>query len=386
MAGFAHRLLRANPAYELVRWELLDGPSRAVLESEADVYGALCPRPGVDLVPRCATLETALLFLSLTDPAPLPAYVDRQLGGEATAVVSRLLLDGVLEVELDGEFVSGSRANAALSPSRGANGGGRIGALSRDALQYGQSLAFAGSPEATVADRLYSFGRRPLTLELADRFDGPGLVESSLFDASQPRVRAALAAAWERVRLDGGAPWAWIVWRTRRRHASTGRGGTTYKLYVSPSIEDIGDAFAVVATTLGTMPGIKGFKVASDARGLCRPDKLVAYFERLEDLHEGASAVRAELHGAGAQPVPFTAAITSDGLLSWGLDPPQVPPVRCSWRRWVCAHLGEYLVGFVAERTSDPLLAAVERLRLDGVDTDAWMSVEGAWVGSTTSS
>nr|MDP9122117.1 hypothetical protein [Acidobacteriota bacterium] len=101
------RELRANPAYELVLFDRLDASLRrelSALEGDPDLYGVLRPRPGSGLTVLAVCRETALLFLTLRETGPLPAYV-RALYGEATArEVAQLIADGVLEVAAGGAF------------------------------------------------------------------------------------------------------------------------------------------------------------------------------------------------------------------------------------------------------------------------------------------
>ena len=87
------------------------------------------------------------------------------------------------------------------------------------------------------------------------------------------------------------------------------------------------------------------FKIGDDAGGLLRPDKMVAYFGAREELDDVGAALRARLAGCPAHGVPFTAGLGDDGLLSWGLDPPESERAlswlgRESWRLWLAAKLG----------------------------------------------
>ena len=61
---------------------------------------------GVKAVDR----DTALLFLTLREPGPLPSYVRSALGEATGRTIARLIADGVLEAEKDGESVWGPAA------------------------------------------------------------------------------------------------------------------------------------------------------------------------------------------------------------------------------------------------------------------------------------
>ena len=107
------RVLRANPAYELVLYDRLEPGVRealADLRKDPDFYGVLRPREGAGLGVKSVDRETALLFFTLREPGPLPGYFERVAGVEAGRVMARLVADSILEVERGGAFVSGPAA------------------------------------------------------------------------------------------------------------------------------------------------------------------------------------------------------------------------------------------------------------------------------------
>jgi hypothetical protein len=90
--------------------------------------------------------------------------------------------------------------------------------------------------------------------------------------------------------------------------------------------------------------------------------------------------LRQKLAGMPAHGVPFSAEIAGDGLLSWGIDPPieeQSFDVQGgeSWRLWVANRLAMALLNAKSGRSVkvEPWQFALERLRLDGVDTETWI-------------
>jgi hypothetical protein len=370
--------LRANPGYELVLLDRLTPAERELLGSagaDAETYGVLRPRAGAGLLPRAASPDTALLFLTLREPAPLPAYARAQLGADADRVVARLVVDGVLQIAAGGAFGSNLRLAGIAVSTRPAGGSGRIGELSRAALDYGQELACAGMREQQLAVRLYSYGRRPVTPELCRRFGGAGAIDVRLGIDDRGTARRALDAGWAAAPAQPGERPYWRSWQARCAAPGQVVG---YKLYVSPAVDAIGDAFAAVVGSLAAVPGVIAFKVGAGVAGLCRPDKLVVYFDRLDDLQAGAARLRTELAGCPAHGVPFTAAVTCDGLLSWGVDPPDGGQGRTSWRLWVCERLAEYLMPS-DHAGLEPSEFALERLRLAGIDADTWIPGSGMW-------
>lgn len=371
---------RSNPAYELVLYDRLPASERVrlgELRSDPGFYGVLQPREealglGVKTVDR----DTALLFLTLREPGPLPSYVRTILGKETGRTIARLVADGVLEVEIEHAFVSGA---AVFSGGReGSVRGGRLTALSVEALRYGEALTV--DDPLLLSLRLYGYNGRPLTPRWKHRFAPPGTVEEHLGVASGGRNRAFLDRFWTPQPPSGH----WLSWRSRLPQPSSAEERVTWKLYVSPAPEALADGFRAILEALAA-GGAPPFKVGAGAPGLLRADKIVAYFPSFDRLAGAADGMASRLDGIPAQGVPFTSEIGGDGLLSWGVDPPADGSHswedRESWRLWLTHRLARALL---AARVSggegtQPWRFALERLRLDGVDTDTW--TPGALLG-----
>jgi hypothetical protein len=148
-----------------------------------------------------------------------------------------------------------------------------------------------------------------------------------------------------------------------------------YKLYLSPTIEALPRVFETTVRILADA-GVSAFKVGGSPRDLARPDKLVVYFRSRDRALECGELLSAALTGTDVQGVPFSAALHDDGLVSWGMDPAdrlgRAP--ETSWRRWICRRLAHYLTAKSSATDSSvpPWEFALERLRLDGVDTTRW--------------
>lgn len=395
----AGRRFRANPRYELVLFDRLAPAERralARLREQPDFYGVLRPLEPLEsaagLSVKAVDRETALLLLTLSEPGPLPAYFAEVLGAASARTVARLVADGALEVESEGSFLSGPAALGLLAggevPGGGApraGGGGRLAGLSLAALRWAALLPV--DDPVLLALRLYAYNRRPLTPRWARLLPGEEAVRAYLGieEASAGRSGSSAAGAllallesWEPVPARG----SWLVWAARGaspRPASS----PTFKLYLSPQPEALP---AVFAEALAVLPGAGAgrLKVGSDAAGILRPDKLVAYFAEIDRLAAAAEALAARLAGAPVQGVPFTAGIAGDGLLSWGAEPPRsrrLPGGRESWRLWLANRLARALVEARAEQQPEPWRFALERLRLDGVDTETWAPGALFWTG-----
>src|SRR4051812_1223860 len=95
-------VLRANPAYRFHGWDTLPDALRDSLRGSvvgANVAGVLVSAPGSALPDKVVGPDGAELFARLQQPAATDL---------APAVVTELVLDGVLEIRTSGEcFVSG---------------------------------------------------------------------------------------------------------------------------------------------------------------------------------------------------------------------------------------------------------------------------------------
>jgi hypothetical protein len=400
------RPLRANPAFELVLFDRLPAGERqllAGLERDPDHYGVLRPDSGSGLGVKSIDRETALLFLTLGQPGLLPAYVRSRLGDAAAAqALGRLVADGVLEIEREpGRYVSGAAAMQLFAAPVAA--GGRLAELSLAALRYGQELArmLPESEAFRLSLRLYGYHRLPLTPRWQRAIPGAEAVRRYLGIAAGGPWRPLLERHWRDLTPAGDEPW--MHWRPAAAMPAVPAGAVTYKLYVSLAPEALPEAFGTVLDGLAAV-GPPGFKVAGTAGGLLRPDKIVAYFASFERLAEAAGAMAERLAGIAAHGVPFTSEIAAGGQLSWGVDPPLEagygPPGgdgRMSWRLWLTHRLARALISGAATAAGEaaaeeaaggtaaggtamePWRFAVERLRLEGIDTDSWTPGGGLW-------
>jgi len=376
--------LRANGRYELVVRDRLaanvvDELDR--LDDTLDVYGALVPRDESALEIRSVSADTALLFLTLATPGPLPRYVRAQLGADADSAVLRLVIDGVLEVLQQGHFVTGSSAAAFLGTPAPATDSNRVRSLSVAALQYGQELV--GLSESELAIRLYCYGRQPISPKLTRKLGDVDAVARHLGLAKGGPLSLRLEDRWRQHPVAPDAHrhwWQWVDRMTSPQVAVPGNRG--YKLYLSPAVEGVGDAMDALVGIVGRARGVTGFKIGAGVAGLCRPDKIVVYFAHLDELQSFAERLRAQLAGSPAHGVAFTAPVTPDGLLSWGADPALAVDGRVpasSWRMWVTSRLAEHLVSarVSAAGSMAPWQFALERLRLAGIDTETWIPAGG---------
>jgi hypothetical protein len=372
MREFANTIFRANPSYELVLIDRLAQEDRNLIDTGEDVddlYGVLRPCQGSPLKMRSASRDTALLLLTLRDPGPIPAYLKKELGADYQSVVTRLVLDEILQVEEAGSFVSGTAARNLVLTEAPNREGGRLAELSIEALKYGQVLE--GLTTQELARRLYFYGREPVSSLRRRGLASEKSIREYLGQIGVEAAPSRLHANWIEAPKEERRPW-WRMWHPR--HSALGLKAADYKLYISADCATLPAVFSAVVEALAEGPGVRGFKVARDVSSLCRPDNLIAYFSRLEDLSSGAVRIRAHLTDCKARGVPFTAEVTRDGLMSWGIDPPDChSPHGSSWRLWVVNRLAEYLLAAKTAGEAEPWRFALDRLSVDGVETGTWV-------------
>jgi len=308
--------------------------------------------------------NTARLFLQRRRPGPPPEPL--LSGAGAHELIAKLVLDDVLEVETKDGFASGGAAYPHLFEGAfSVDIKGYTGQLSLDALLYGQRLGL--NDTTLLSARLYRYNTVPASPRLS-RWRVPSDSEITTWLAASGRT-----ATWQRPERD--SPGAWSAWN-RSGHRSA-EDEPVYKLYVSPLYEELRDSLPVVIATAADSPAF-AFKLGRPPFGVTRPDKLVLYFRDLAALLEVGKKLAVGLAGVRRHGVPFTAAITEDGLLSWGMDPgrhDQTPGMEHveSWRWWVTNRLAVALRnGGTSESAVQPWQVALERLRLDGINCETF--------------
>jgi hypothetical protein len=372
-------IFRANPSYELLSFDRLPAEQQELffsLKSDPNFYGVLRPREGSQLPLKSACRDTALLFLSLQAAGKLPAFVASAPELSANRDIAALVLDGVLEIEHENEMLLGAAAlNAICEPPETAGPEGELSRLSGEALLYAQSLPFQDA--SRIAARLYSYGRIPQTTTWQRKFPDEQAVRRCLGVHDGARNTASLAGHWTELPADPEND-GWIFWQRRRN--SMERRTETYKLYLSPHPSFLGEAFDALVAEVDS-GGALAFKVGRNLAGVLRPDKIIAYFSRFDQVQNTAERILARLDGCAAQGVPFTAQIDRP-LVSWGIDPPEENDMptwlaRQSWRLWVVNRLAVALLTArnTPGRNVEPWKFAMDRLSLEGVDPSTWTPI-----------
>ncbi|MGV9271087.1 hypothetical protein ACWDRR_41365 [Kitasatospora sp. NPDC003701] len=290
-----------------------------------------------------------------TRPATAPEAFEALGPGRADSTAAALVLDGVLQVRRrggepgSGRFLSGPAAFAAFAH---APGDGWQSWTSGDQQLHHRLAVDTVLPWSTLplsaqqlSSRLYRAGKVPDTpaLRALVGTDAPALLDFLALRPDTPAGRV-LAAGWRANPVPPGE--GWLSWYPRsRRRAPAAR----WKLYLGPRPRDVPVVLqALVPALAAGAPA--AFKVGGSLHGLLRPDKIVAYFDSRSELLGCARRLAPALAGLPAHPVPFTAPLGTEGLLSWAADPPAARTDARSWRIWVCSDLA---LALALARTAD---------------------------------
>jgi hypothetical protein len=373
------RRLQANPHFELVTLDRLSESERRALGPEVDrLYGVLRPQV-LGLATKAVDEDVAVLFEGLAEPAVLPAPVRQRLGAHATATVARLVLDEVLAIESEHGFVSGTAARSSLFDAEAGleAGGDRIAQISRAALEYASRIVLPATDALWM--RLYLYNRMPHSPRWARRFPNAAEVSAILAGPPASATRKLLASCFVPVAPDPHND-RWRIHAHRLPRGRLERDQPRYKLYVSPHPSAIVEAFAAVVAAAAEI-GAPRFKVGCDAHGLLRSDKLIVYCSERAMIDALVDRLSPMLRGMPAHGVPFTAALSDDGLISYGIDPPPTTRIdgwsatsERSWRMWIVRWLARTIE---RQRRDDPghpepWAYALDRLRFEGVDPRTW--------------
>ncbi len=375
--------LQASPAYELVLFDRLTGPEQHLLRGVAqdpDCYGVLRPREQSTLSMKAVSRDTALLLFSLREPGPLPRFAAQALGEDCANAIGRMILDGILEIEINGAMISGPDASAVLlgtaSPPQSQS---TLATISLRAIDYAASLELEDPLELSA--RLYAYNCIPASRRWRDALPQEDATADYLGLRNGPALRA-LAGGWQAL---PESP-AWISWRRddgSRRQAHRSEPAVTYKLYISPVPGCLREAVQATAESVA-QSNAHQWKAGKGIHNLLRPDKMVVYFNQFADLQEVALKIVSRLEGCPAHGVPFTAELAGAGLLSWGIDPSVNANTLAwlsgeSWRGKLCDRLaaaivqaGDRVNPANSETLRETVQFALHRLRLEGIDTDTW--------------
>ena len=377
-------IFRFNPDRELIPFDRLPESEKATLDDTPDIFGVVRGREGSGMA-RVVGCDAALLIYALTEPQVLPAYVTRSSRANVLKEeLSKLLLDGVLEVQDGDRFISGSallpRLSSEVEPRTEQTAPSYVARVTKRAVGDAAGKVGELSP-AALSDWLYMYHRLPLTARQFRLWGDTETVLHRLGCSPELDLGKQLARQWRMGRRTYETDW--LQW-SRRDVEAPRSSEAVFKLYISPMPDALPETFARLVEVL---PDTRAFyfKTAADAASVLRPDKLMVYFADFESLYTAAQLLTELLHGLPAHGVPLTCEIGLDGLLSWGFDPPRETSgpgtSREGWRVWLATRIAMALS--VAAEQPDPdrplWQCALDRLRIEGVDVDTWKPSLSQW-------
>lgn len=380
-SGLRDATLRRSDRYRLVTKETLSDSQREQIGSlvdHPDFCAVVLPEDSTASA-KAVDYDAAALLSLLRRPRPLP---DQFSDAESRRNVLRLILDGILEIEVDGEFISGREAYEWL-PRPDFRSSERLtgtAKLSRRAIRFGLSLNFQNT--AALAARLYTFNRRPPTPTFFRQFPTAQAVRHFLrLDTPGPAVRGK----WKEERRDPAEERSaqqesdsyWLVFRPHDPAYPASRSTSSgHKIYVSPRPDRLPDVFDKVTEAISP-EHVYRFKVARHPWGLLRPDKFVLYLRDESSFRHTAEVLTDTVSDHSGQGVPFAGDLGDGELLSWGKDP-SVKEFNAEWRdpgSWrvgITNTLAQAIVDAQRWEVASPETYALVRVQLEGVDPRTW--------------
>jgi len=381
VSDFRDAKLRRCDGYRLVTKENLSDAQREQIGSLADQpdFCALVLPEDSAASMKAVDYDAAALLSLLRRPRALP---DQFSDAESRRNVLRLILDGIIEIDVGDDFVSGKDAYEVL-PLPTFPSSERLkdtARLSRRAIRFGLRLNLQ-SP-AALAARLYTFNRRPLTPGFSRRVSSAQAVRDFLrLDIPGPAVRGKWKEETGDTAVDASGSQEsdryWLIFRPRdpvylvNRSASSG-----HKIYVSPQPDRVPDVFDTVTETISP-EHVYRFKIARHPWGLLRPDKFVLYLRDESSFRYTAEMLTDSISDHSGQGVPFAGRLGDGELLSWGQDP-SVEAFNVEWRdpgSWrvgITNILAQAIVDAQRWDLASPETYALVRVQLEGVDPRTW--------------
>ncbi len=377
---------RQGSAYRLVEWNQLNQKEKELLVNqyeEPEIYGFFQPlisSPGLTV--KIAYREVAMLYFHLQYSNLLPHYFTTAATQASNESIARLVLDNILEIEWNNQFVGGSLAVSALYGETIFEENkipDYLSALSMAAIQYALLL---NEPDVkSLANRLYTFNTIPWDYQRRNIFSAltEHTTKEFLFKNADEGLKKDLNSNWNYSLTSEER--GWLSWmRPRKTAAPVSSGSEIYKLYISPLIADLPSVF-IKSIPIITASDAISFKTGSKLQGLLRPDKMVVYFETREAVLETSRLLENEFGSYTPQGVPFTAQTDKKGLLSQGVDPYPVNfPEGIEPSSWRTILTDELALAIIQSKTgnmnwNESIAFIRAKLLSAGIDINSWSSV-----------
>jgi len=377
-----HATFRSNPAFELIEQGNLNQqelPALADLSNDPEFFGVF-RRTYTDErgSAKLAFKEVALLFYFLQKAGQLPQYFKSGYDDEVNQTMARLVLEGIFEIQEGAHFYSGAAAQAYVYEPQERDPHHRhpLFEISAGAIRYAVQLN--ESDAASLAGKLYAYNTIPLFLTPGNVLGTFEDVLAFLGAGPNDLLTHELREDWNL--HEPGPQYSWISWSRKRKIRRDAGAKSTYKIYISPVLEELPEVFEKAVRVL-TGSAAFSFKIGMNREGLLRPDKFVAYFTEFEHLAAAAERLAGVLEGHNAQGVPFTAPLDASGLLSWGMDAAdddiRKDRERVSWRATVTEKLAASISLSKTEKLGrdECVDFVLKKMMLEGIDPTTWTAV-----------
>ena len=368
---------RAANLYRLKEWNQLDShqkESLSHLQDESEVYGVFQPViPSQNVFNKVAYREIALLYFHLQHANKLPHYLIFSGEQKINETIAAMLLDGIIEIEWAGKFVSGPHALPAIYDDdvmSETHLRTYLSRLSYKAIYYAWMLNDAD--ERSIASRLYTFNTVPWDTSMKTTFLKKNSVQEFLFSGTDDNAINTLTERWHSTITEKNE---WLSWsRKMPENFIDDPSQGIFKLYISPVVNDLPGVLLKSVPIIDASDAVS-FKIGNTLPGLLRPDKMVVYFYSKESLFKTAGTLIDVLKHYAAQGVPFSVQLDDNGLLSWGEDPPEGQQnLDGSWRTVISDKLAALLAQAKENKLSwDRTIAYIEAtMQSKGIDIRNW--------------
>ena len=377
-----HSTFRSNPAFELIEQGNLNQQelhALADLTKDPEFFGVFRRRNSEATgSAKLAYKEVALLFYFLQNPGELPQYFKSGYDDDVNLTMAKLVLEGIFEIRAGHGFCSGSAAQRFLYESQEREHDRRhpLLEISSGAIRYAVQLNEVDA--LSLAGKLYAYNTVPLLLACGNALKTFEEVEEFLGIGRNNPLNRELLKNWNKHEPDQN--YSWISWSRKRNRRHDARLNSTYKIYISPVLDELPDVFGKTAGVLNASDAFN-FKIGMNREGLLRPDKFVAYFTEFDDLRAAADRLAPVLKGHQAQGVPFTAPLDDSGMLSWGMDCATDEILRNieggSWRATVTEKLAASIALSKSEKLGpeESVDFVMKKMMLEGVDPTTWTAI-----------
>ncbi|TLV01485.1 hypothetical protein [Dyadobacter luticola] len=374
-----HATFRSNPAFELIEQGNLNPQALhalADLTQDPEFFGVFRRKnPEAGESARLAYKEVALLFYFLQKAGELPHYFKSVYDDEVNRTMAKMVLEGIFEIQVGQDFHSGFAAQHFIyeSQERGEDRPHPLFEMSSRAIRY--AVYLNETDTTSLAAKLYAYNTVPLFIAPDNVLATFEEVEAFLGINKNNLLDRLLLKHWNK--QEPNEKFSWISWSRRQQVRHDARLSQTYKMYISPVLEELPQVFEKAVNVL-TASEAFSFKIGINREGLLRPDKFVAYFTNFPQLKTAADQLTPILKNHQAQGVPFTAPLDESGILSWGVDHASETILKDieggSWRGAVTQKLAASIALSKTEKLgqSESVDFVLKKMMLEGIDTTSW--------------